>query len=130
MAQYWHDHVHLLSRNPARSARFYKEVFGARLIEKMPIKADGRVIYNMELKGKSILIMKPAPGTRFARNVKGALPLEHFGIGTNDIKGAVAELKKKGVKITMNVTELVPRFFIAFVETPDGVSIELSQDNR
>jgi lactoylglutathione lyase len=128
MAQYWYDHVHLLSPNPARTAKFYRDCFGARIVHKMPIP-DGRTIIGMELKGSVILIMKAAPGTKITPP-KGPPPLDHFGIATNDLAGALRELKAKGVKVTMEMVELVPKFFIAFVETPDGVSIELSEDRR
>jgi lactoylglutathione lyase len=128
MAQFWHDHVHVLSPNPPKTAKFYRDAFGARLVHKMLIP-DGRTILWMDIKGALVLIMKPGPGKKITPT-QGPPPLEHFGLRTNDLAGAMRDLKAKGVKVTMEMKELVPKFFIAYVEDPQGVSIELVQDNR
>jgi len=128
MAQFWHDHVHVLSPNPPRTAKFYVDNFGGRVVQKMRIP-DGRTIIWVDIKGALVLVMKPRPGTKITPT-QGPPPLEHFGLRTNDLVGAIKELKAKGVKVTMEVKELVPKFFIAYVQDPQGVSIELVQDNR
>jgi catechol 2,3-dioxygenase-like lactoylglutathione lyase family enzyme len=53
--------------------------------------------------------------------------LDHFGIRTDNLEKAIAELKAKGVIFTMEMRQIRPDFKISFLRTPDGVSIELQQ---
>ena len=53
--------------------------------------------------------------------------LDHYGIRTDDLEKAVAELKAQGVQFTMEPRALRPDVKISFLRTPDGVSIELQQ---
>ena len=53
--------------------------------------------------------------------------LDHIGLKVADIDAAVAELKAKGVKFTMEPTTIRPGTRIAFLRAPENVSIELLQ---
>ena len=53
--------------------------------------------------------------------------LDHFGLTTDDLEGAVKELKAKGVAFTMEPREIRPGTKIAFITAPQNVSIELLQ---
>ena len=125
MAKYWYDHVHLTSLDPEKTADFYVKLFGAKMVanRKMP---DGRTSIEIELQGSCILIMYP-------KNVPDSVPdktetpfgLEHFGIVTDDIEGAVADLKANGVKFRDEVREARPGVWIAYFWAPENVLIEL-----
>jgi lactoylglutathione lyase len=53
--------------------------------------------------------------------------LEHIGLTVPDIDAAVAELKAKGVRFTLDPTTVRPGVRIAFLRGPENVSIELIQ---
>ena len=53
--------------------------------------------------------------------------LDHFGLCTDNLDAAVAELKGKGVVFTMEPKEIRPGTKIAFITAPQNVSIELLQ---
>jgi catechol 2,3-dioxygenase-like lactoylglutathione lyase family enzyme len=53
--------------------------------------------------------------------------LEHIGLTVSNIDSAVAELKAKGVRFTLDPTTVRPGVRIAFLRGPENVSIELIQ---
>jgi catechol 2,3-dioxygenase-like lactoylglutathione lyase family enzyme len=131
MARYMYDHVHLISPNPVQAAEFYENAFGATRVA-VGQYPEGGTRVELHLEGTRLLIRTPvdtsgnaedAPGTRYG--------LEHFGIRTDDIESAVADLKAKGVKFIQDI-KLSPATGsrIAFVMAPDNVMIELVQPAR
>ena len=124
MPKYRFDHIHLMSPDPIRTAEFYEKMFGATRI--FVGERDGRCYeVDLVLSGTAIFI---------ARQREGAAPpgepqsgLEHFGVRTEDIEAAVAELRAKGAEIIVDVTDLRGVLKIAFVRGPDNVRIEVTQ---
>ena len=125
MANYWYDHVHLTSLDPEKTAEFYMKLFGAKMVanRKMP---DGRTSIEIELQGSSILIMYPhiVPDSALGEPVT-PFGLEHFGIKTDDIEAAVADLKANEVKFRDEIREARPGIWIAYFWAPENVLIEL-----
>jgi len=126
MPNYWFDHVHLVSSDPLKTAEFYEKMFGAKRgdVRKLP---DGRITMGLDLNGVRVLIMQ----TRTEQMAPGMAPtgLEHFGIGTDDIEAAVADLKAGGVKFVKDITESLPGVKISFLLTPENTLIELLERN-
>ena len=114
MPDYWLDHIHLASPDPAKTAEFYVKMFGARQV------GSGPVTVSLDLKGTTILISKPAEDSE----PKG---LRHFGIGTDNLDEAIAELRARGVEFTMDKREIQPGFQISFLLAPENVPIELQE---
>jgi catechol 2,3-dioxygenase-like lactoylglutathione lyase family enzyme len=57
--------------------------------------------------------------------------IDHFGFQVEgDFDGYCNGLKEKGVKFTRDPMDINPTMRIAFIEGPDGVSIELVQNRR
>jgi len=114
MPDYWFDHIHLVSPDPVKTAEFYVKMFGAKQV------GSGRVTVSLDLNGTTILISQPGED----RTPTG---LAHFGIGTDNLDEAIAELKAKNVEFTMDKREIRPGFKISFLAAPENVSIELQE---
>lgn len=119
MADYWLDHIHLMSPDPLKTAEFYEKHFGAERISARD-EGDGRASAKLDLKGITILI-----GQRSGDDAQ--FGLVHFGIGTENLEKAVETMKADGVEFTQDVREIRPGFKISFLNAPEGVSIELQE---
>jgi catechol 2,3-dioxygenase-like lactoylglutathione lyase family enzyme len=51
----------------------------------------------------------------------------HIGLKTKDLAAEAAKMKARGVKFTQEVGQSNPTTKMAFVEGPDGISIEILQ---
>jgi catechol 2,3-dioxygenase-like lactoylglutathione lyase family enzyme len=130
MQKYSIDHIHIASPDPVKTADFFIRMFGAKIIRKIDvpdhIKLPGT---HMELSmADTLLIITPpranqskedAPTERFG--------LEHFGLLTNNLEGAVADLKANGGKVLEEPHMSIGGSNVAFIEVPEHVIIELKQ---
>lgn len=127
MPNYWMDHVHLVSKDPMKTAEFYEKTFGAKKEdETLP---DGRLLLSRILNNDSVTIKisNPRPKPLIANTLPDGCGLEHYGLGTDDIEAAVAEMKGQGVKFVQEITALPSGTKISFFVTPDGDLVELLQ---
>ena len=128
MPSYWFDHVHLNSPDPIKTAEFYEKMLGATRCSVQKL-SDGRTLVDLDLNGSSIKVTNP----RAQPLVPGASPtgheIEHFGLGTDNIEAAVAELKSKRVKF---VTEIKQGHGakISFFLAPGEILIELMEKSK
>ena len=124
MPDYWFDHVHLISTDPLKTAKFYEQLFGARVVGTQEL-TGGRTRVHLDLNGATILVMNP--------RVQPLMPsapetgLEHFGVRTDDLETAVGELKEKGVEFLQEITEIQPGLKISYLLGPENVPIELQE---
>ena len=116
MPDFLFDHIHLFSQEPLKAAEFYEKM-GAKQVSKRD-RGNGRYSVNLNLTGTAIFVSSPADDN-------AQTGLDHFGIKTNNIEEAVAELKAQGVKFSQEITEVMPGFKIAFFTGPDNVTVEL-----
>ena len=119
MPNYWFDHIHLISPDPVKTADFYERMFGAKKTVKD--MGNGRQSVSVDLDGTKMLIRRKNEGEAEKPS------LDHYGIRTDNLEQAVADLKAQGVPFTMEITQIRPDFKISYLRTPDGVSIELQQ---
>jgi lactoylglutathione lyase len=114
MPNFIYDHIHIKSPNPLKAAEFYIQIFGAE-------KVGGRTSPNytsVELSiGGTLLIISPEQETHS----------KHFGFITDDIYGAVADMKAKGFKVLEGPSVGKSGNTFAFIEAPDKEVIQLSQ---
>lgn len=110
-------HIHLKSADPDATFDWYEAAFGGareRFAGMLPALRYGSVW----------LLVQNSRGAEVAATTGRAI--DHLGWSFPDLAAAAVELKARGVKFTME-----PRPFrdlqIAFIEGPDGVSIELVQ---
>jgi lactoylglutathione lyase len=121
---YHYDHIHLLSRDPKATARYYEKMFGAKVIE--TVQSDGTPRIDLDLNGLAIFILQVAPGEKLPSSPPDRyLGLDHFGLKVNNLDEAVAELKRRGAEFAVEPRTARPGLRIAYVRAPENVRIEL-----
>ena len=122
MITYSYDHIHIRSRVPMETAKYFNKMFDAEIKES--IQSDGRQRVDVNLGGLAIFIAAADDPTPEA--LKNAhLGLDHFGLRVNNLEEAVAQLKERGAEFFVEPHSIRPGVSIAFVRTPDDVRIEL-----
>jgi len=129
MPDYCYDHIHLVSPDPVGPAQFYEEMFNAQKVNERKL-LDGRTSVELNLTGSRILVIQHSQPESATTPSKIDIGLEHFGIKTDDIETAVADLKAKGVQFRDEVREIRPGIKIAFLWGPENVLIELVQTSN
>ena len=124
MPKYWFDHVHLVSPDPVKTAAFYEKAFGARDEGTLEL-ADGRILASAGLDGMSIKVTPPRDVPLVPNTLPGGCGLEHFGLRTDNLEAAMAELKAKGIRVVKEITEINPKTRIAFFLSPEDILVEL-----
>ena len=118
------DHVHLVSEDPKNTADWYADKLGGEIVRSGEVKGAPQVYVSF---GGFIVIVR---GQRPAEkaNAKPGLEwgIDHFGVRVKgDFDGFCSDLKRKGVKFSLEPTDFNPTTRIAFINAPDGVSVEL-----
>ena len=122
MPTYTYDHIHLRSRDPMETARYFNKIFDAKIIES--IQSDGQPRVDLDINGLIIFIAGADEQTPTGP-VESHLGLDHFGLKVDNIDVAVAELKERGAEFAVEPYLLRPGLKIAFVRAPGDVRIEL-----
>ena len=127
MAKYSFDHVHVIAPDPMKTAEFYENMLHAkrRVVGTSP---DGGVVVELDLEETMMKIRGPRAQPLLPNSpITG---LEHFGVRTDNIQEAVAELKSRGVQFLREVKESTPGVKSTFLIAPEGVLIELIEDSK
>lgn len=114
------EHVHVKTRDPKATARFYTEALGATLVE----AKDGGQHFRLDLHGLALNVTDHI-GTQQRDQRYG---LEHFAIQTDDLDGTVARLEAQGGRVLEEFASSVPAHDggrVCFIEGPEGVQFEL-----
>ena len=123
MANFTFDHIHLFSPDPEATAAYYERMLGAEVKRSMQ---QGQPRIDLKLGGANIFILDVSKDAK--AKVLPEHPhkgLDHFGLSVKEIDKVCADLKAKGAKFTRGPETPRPGIRIAFVEGPEGVSIEL-----
>lgn len=117
------DHIELVTPDPERAIRFYTEVLGFRVRERVTAPGGLQLTY-LDLGGTTVELMcysesKPAPAQR-----EEHLGYRMMALEVESMEGAIEYLKGKGVEVTWGpITR--PAYARAEIRDPDGNSIEL-----
>ena len=111
------DHVHLRVSDPDAVAAWFEAMLGAE-----PVRAPGRI--DVILGGQKIFLLK-APDTDRSSPSHPHRGLDHFGVRVKDVDKVADYLKGKGVRFIAEPQTPRPGIRIAFVEGPEGISIEI-----
>jgi lactoylglutathione lyase len=114
------EHVHLKTREPQKTAKFYMENLGATLIE----ASDDHRHYRVNLHG-IVMNITDHIETQTRDQHYG---LEHFAIETDDFDATVRKISESGGRVLEQLVSPVPDhegLRVCFMEGPEGVQLEL-----
>ena len=121
-----YDHTHFKCGDHVKTAAFFQENFGAKEVSRW--EANGMPIISLEI-GGFLYNFSPKRATETVDTSTGTVRhgVYHIALKTNDLVAEIAKMKARGVKITQEVGQVNPKTKFAFIEGPDGISIELLQ---
>ena len=119
------DHVHLVSKDPQAAANWYAANLGGDIVRNGTIKGAPQIY--VEIGGGAVLIVRgERPGENSGAKAGLEWGVDHFGVRIKgDFAAFCAGLKARGVQFSVEPTEFNPTTTLAFINAPDGVSVEL-----
>ena len=108
------NHLHIKTRDPEKTAKFYVDTFGAKILTPGP-----RNGYRLDLLGLHLNV------TPFLEEQKReqSYGMEHLAIDTDELDNVVAKLKAQGIPI-LEETVVSGGRRVCFFAGPDGVQLE------
>ena len=118
------DHVHVISKDPHASASWYVDKLGGEIVRE--VVSHGAPQIYISFGGVMVIVRGQRPGEQAQGKPSLEWGLDHFGLRvTGDFDGFCAGLKSQGIAFSMEPRDANPTTRIAYIEAPDGVSIEL-----
>ena len=120
------DHVHVISKQPKDTADWYADRLGGTITKSATVKDAPQIYVSF---GEAFIIVR---GQRPGESAKDKANIEwgadHFGFNVQgDFDAFCAGLRAKGVKFSMEPTDINPATRIAFIDAPEGYEVELIQ---
>jgi catechol 2,3-dioxygenase-like lactoylglutathione lyase family enzyme len=118
------DHVHLVSKDPDATAAWYVDKLGGEIIKRSDVRGAPQVYVSF---GDAIVILRGQRPAEVAAEKAGLQwGIDHFGMKVKgDFDAFCAGLRSRGVTFSLEPTDFNPITRIAFINAPDGVSVEL-----
>lgn len=123
------DHIELLTAHPERAIDFYTGVLGFRIRarDRVPQTPMGPLdLVYLELGGTTVELMCYPDATVGPRPLGERLGVRMMAVEVEDMDGALALLKSKGVEPSWGPVKR-PTYARAEIRDPDGNAIELRQ---
>jgi catechol 2,3-dioxygenase-like lactoylglutathione lyase family enzyme len=118
------DHVHLVAKDPHATASWYVDKLGGKIAKSLDVRGAPQIYVTFG--GFIIIVRGQRPVERAADKPGLQWGVDHFGLRVKgDFDGFCAGLRSKGVAFSLEPTDFNPTTRIAFIEAPDGVSVEL-----
>lgn len=118
------DHVHLVAKEPQATARWYVEKLGGEITRNLEVKGAPQVYVSFG--GFTVIVRGERPQESASDKPGLQWGVDHFGLSVKgDFDGFCTSLRDKGVTFSMPPTDFNPTTRIAFINAPDGVSVEL-----
>jgi catechol 2,3-dioxygenase-like lactoylglutathione lyase family enzyme len=118
------DHVHLVATEPQKTAQWYADHLGGTIVRSGEVKGAPQVY--VSIGGFIVIVRGQRPAEKANAKAGLAWGIDHFGVRVKgDFDGFCSELKQKGVTFSLEPTDFNPQTRIAFINAPDGVSVEL-----
>lgn len=118
------DHVHLVAQDPVKTAQWYADNLNGKVWKSVEVRGAPQVYVQF---GDSYVIVRGQRGAE-SPGSKDSLEwgIDHFGVRIHgDFNEFCERLKKNGVQFSMEPTDFNESTRIAFINAPDGVSVEL-----
>lgn len=118
------DHVHLVSQDPHATARWYAENLEGKVVRSMEVRGAPQVYVSFG--GALVIVRGQRPAEKASDRAGLQWGVDHFGMQVKgDFDAFCAGLRTRGVKFSLEPTDFNPTTRIAFINAPDGVSVEL-----
>jgi catechol 2,3-dioxygenase-like lactoylglutathione lyase family enzyme len=118
------DHVHIVARDPEASARWYVEKLGGEIARAVEVKGAPQIYVSWG--GFMVLVRGQRPSEQPGGKPGLQWGVDHFGLRVaGDFDGYCRRLRELGVTFSLEPTDINPTTRIAFIDAPDGVSVEL-----
>ena len=118
------DHVHLVAQDARTTARWYVDKLGGEITKELEVRGAPQIY--VALGGFIVIVRGQRPAESAADKPGLQWGVDHFGLRVKgDFDGFCAGLRQKGVTFSLEPTDFNPTTRIAFINAPDGVSIEL-----
>lgn len=130
------EHIHIISEDPTSAAAWYTNVLGGKIIDESEVRGAPQI--TIAFQGVDLLIRGRRPGEDpdpqnrlrhyadyISHNQWGT---DHFGFRVfGDLDAFCDRLREKGATFSVEPYDFLPGVRIAYLEAPDGISIELVQ---
>jgi len=118
------DHVHLVSKDPQATARWYVAKLGGEILRSLDVKGAPQIY--VSIAGAMVIVRGERPAESAEEKPGLQWGVDHFGLRVRgDFDGFCAGLRTKGVEFSVEPMDFNPTTRIAFIKAPDGVSVEL-----
>ena len=118
------DHVHLISKDPDATAGWYVDKLRGEIVKSGMVRGAPQIYVSFG--GPMVIVRGERTGETAAGKPALQFGVDHFGMRVRgDFNAFCAGLKSKGVTFSMEPTDINPATRIAFINAPDGVSVEL-----
>lgn len=120
------DHVHLVSADPLATASWYVDKLDGEITSSNDVGGAPQI--HVAFEDATLIVRGQRTGEQAADKQGLTWGTDHFGFHVHgDFDGFCDVLKSKGVTFTRDPEAFSPTVRLAFIEAPDGVSIELLQ---
>jgi catechol 2,3-dioxygenase-like lactoylglutathione lyase family enzyme len=118
------DHVHLVAKDPKATAAWYVDKLGGEITRSLEVRGAPQIY--VALGGFIVIVRGQRPAESAAARPGLQWGVDHFGMRVKgDFDAFCSDLRSKGVGFSLEPTNFNPTTRIAFINAPDGVSIEL-----
>jgi catechol 2,3-dioxygenase-like lactoylglutathione lyase family enzyme len=118
------DHVHLVAKDAHATARWYVDKLGGEVSRSLEVKGAPQLYVSFN--GFIVIVRGQRPNESASEKKNLEWGVDHFGLRVRgDFDAFCSGLKEKGVTFSLPPTDFNPTTRIAFIDGPDGVSIEL-----
>jgi catechol 2,3-dioxygenase-like lactoylglutathione lyase family enzyme len=119
------DHVHLISKNVSATAQWYVDKLGADIVRTTEVRGAPQTYLQIG-DGSMLIVRGERPGETATDKPGSSWGVDHFGVRVKgDFDAFCAGLKAKGVAFSVEPRDNSPTTRLAFINAPDGVSVEL-----
>lgn len=118
------DHVHLVAQDPKATAQWYVDKLGGEISRSIEVRGAPQIYVSFN--GFIVIVRGQRPAETVQDKSQLEWGVDHFGLRVKgDFDAFCDKLRQKGVTFNMEPTDFNPTTRIAFIDAPDGVSIEL-----
>jgi len=120
------DHVHIISEDPESTATWYVDKLDGKIINSQEVRGAPQIV--VAFGDTTIIVRGRRPGEEVVTKKGLEWGTDHFGFRVEgDFDGYCDNLKETGITFSLDPVDFTPNIRIAFIDAPDGVSIELLQ---